>query len=625
MALSVTHRFHSAKADSSDSTLIQPSNWNDSHIVSGLPIVAAADYDFTPIQPGGTLSIGANTITLSTVPDGVNGSDTHHYLYISGGTGTAEAVLITGGTGVAGGTNGQIIVTCANTHSGAWTIKSATAGLSEAVQANGSCKVFFGGGNFDFYGTFWSPGNVSVEGSGMVTTTLRWNSLNTKMFDIERDYFYLSEVKLLQVGTATAGSIGIYQAGSGSGVTSATCNEAIFRNIWVDGFHKGIYLAGAGQSVDLDKVTVINSISDGITALSSQGYWTSVITELNGGNGVTNGAATPGGGWTPWISGLQTFGNAGWGLYSTFFLQVGGHSFFNNDRLGGIYHGLVGPPTGGYVIDSFIQYEGAAYPGASWSTNTSAPGISSAASASPLTISNVDFYYNQGNHIEVNSNSWKIMDNRIALSGAGVVAGSLYGIKSTGQFLIVSNNTITESPCQISGHFNNIVNNKFIGTSASPLLYVASGQNIIFDDNWFEQGGAGTAYTLDAGVLVDRGNNTVVAGTITNNSGRDTVNYPNNPLSVNYIATETGSNNAIAGSLGTSLALVTPYSGLIVQVKLAHTLQAGANTFTLNGGSAVAIKSSRNPANNIATAYASTGTITLLYDATGPYYLDMSQ
>ncbi len=86
-----------------------------------------------------------------------------------------------------------------------------------------------------------------------------------------------------------------------------------------------------------------------------------------------------------------------------------------------------------------------------------------------------------------------------------------------------------------------------------------------------------------------------------------------------FIGTETGANNAIVGALpGVTLA-----AGLQVTVKLGHTLQAGANTFNLNGGGAVAIKSSRNVANDIGTAYVATGTIVLLYD--GTEWVDVSQ
>ena len=91
----------------------------------------------------------------------------------------------------------------------------------------------------------------------------------------------------------------------------------------------------------------------------------------------------------------------------------------------------------------------------------------------------------------------------------------------------------------------------------------------------------------------------------------------------NYIATESGSNNAIAGALtDASGSNITLAAGLRVRVKLAHTLQAGANTFVFNTVSK-SIKSSRNAANDIATGYAATGIIDMMYD--GTQWLDMSQ
>lgn len=87
----------------------------------------------------------------------------------------------------------------------------------------------------------------------------------------------------------------------------------------------------------------------------------------------------------------------------------------------------------------------------------------------------------------------------------------------------------------------------------------------------------------------------------------------------NFIATETGANNAIAGALPG----VTLVPGLMVVIQLAHTLQAGANTFNLNGGGALAIKSHSNVATDIGTAYAATGIIDLVYN--GTLWLDMSK
>jgi len=105
--------------------------------LSGSGAFRSLSYSFAPQSPGGSLAVGNNVVTLSPVPQGVNGTDTDHWLWISGGTGTAEAVLITGGTAVAGSASGTVIVNCANTHSGAWMIQSATGGIQEALIALG--------------------------------------------------------------------------------------------------------------------------------------------------------------------------------------------------------------------------------------------------------------------------------------------------------------------------------------------------------------------------------------------------------------------------------------------------------------------------------------------------------
>jgi hypothetical protein len=86
--------------------------------------------------PSGSLSVGANIVTLTPCPSGVAGANVGHNLWISGGTGTAEAVLITGGSCTSGANSGTVVFTAANTHSGNWTIGSATAGIQEAIHAS---------------------------------------------------------------------------------------------------------------------------------------------------------------------------------------------------------------------------------------------------------------------------------------------------------------------------------------------------------------------------------------------------------------------------------------------------------------------------------------------------------
>lgn len=85
----------------------------------------------------------------------------------------------------------------------------------------------------------------------------------------------------------------------------------------------------------------------------------------------------------------------------------------------------------------------------------------------------------------------------------------------------------------------------------------------------------------------------------------------------NWIGTETGMNNAIAGQLEGLLSAVPPSPGLSACVQLAHSLQAGANTFNLNGTGPEPIVQTTNPANNIAVGYVPGGIWCGLFDGSG--------
>jgi hypothetical protein len=113
---------------------IKPNTGNNTTLDwAAMPYNNALSYNFPPQTPGGTLNAGANNVTLTPVPQGVNGTDVNHSLYISGGAGAAESCPITGGGAVSGAPTGQVIINCANVHTGAWTVQSATGGIQEAI------------------------------------------------------------------------------------------------------------------------------------------------------------------------------------------------------------------------------------------------------------------------------------------------------------------------------------------------------------------------------------------------------------------------------------------------------------------------------------------------------------
>jgi hypothetical protein len=118
-------------------------------------------------DPNRRLTAGVSaTVRFSTVPAGVNGSDANHYLYINDGA-SSEAVLITGGT--ASPTNrsdATITFTPANNHAGAWTITSASGGITEAnISGGAGVPVYLGAGTY----TIQAP-IVLLAGSGLIGT-----------------------------------------------------------------------------------------------------------------------------------------------------------------------------------------------------------------------------------------------------------------------------------------------------------------------------------------------------------------------------------------------------------------------------------------------------------------------
>lgn len=99
-----------------------------------------ADYNWSQ-APGGTISVGANNKTLTPCPEGVAPLTSHHAVRIANGVGTAETVLLANVIG--SGSSCTITFTAAYTHSGAYTISSASDGLQEAINlaASGAKRV----------------------------------------------------------------------------------------------------------------------------------------------------------------------------------------------------------------------------------------------------------------------------------------------------------------------------------------------------------------------------------------------------------------------------------------------------------------------------------------------------
>jgi len=94
----------------------------------------ATDFAWNQNPSSDLTTAGAKTVSLTSCPAGVKGSESQYYVYIAG-TGTAEAVKVTGGTCNGDGLTGTLQFTTVNTHPAGYTLGSASSGLQEALVA----------------------------------------------------------------------------------------------------------------------------------------------------------------------------------------------------------------------------------------------------------------------------------------------------------------------------------------------------------------------------------------------------------------------------------------------------------------------------------------------------------
>lgn len=300
--------------------------------IKNLPYVQSNAYNFVAQSPGGTLgSNTSNTITLSPVPQGVNGTNTNHYLYISGGTGTAEAVLITGGSAVSGAVSGTITFTPTSNHSGAWTIQSATAGIQETANVNPNYFVSLPGGHIDIYATITLPGNhpgIVGQGEGGCLLLVHFTSaniINVTSGDATFNDFFIAP----QSGNMTTGAC-IY----------ANSNSNLYLNRMQLGAGGGnncsIGVHAFGGELHIKDVEIVAQYR-GVEIFSGAPYISGlhVVSDANTSNYLANGAGiymhnTSGGFISDYIHDAGIFD---YGMY----LDLSGNSFSSEFCITGLY------------------------------------------------------------------------------------------------------------------------------------------------------------------------------------------------------------------------------------------------------------------------------------------------
>src|SRR5262245_3799733 len=561
---------------------------NLTRIPGSAPYLNAGHYIFNPQQPGGTITGGVtNIITLSRVPAGVNGTDTNHYLWVSGGTGTAEAVLITGGTAVAGAASGTLFFTAANTHTGAWTIQTATSGIKEAMVAlgaNGGTILVAGGVQ-----TIHAPiiidinNSVQIKGSGRDSTQLTADlnvSPVVQFGDVARNKIsYSSGITDLTVnrvsGTIPAAVIGVYY------VLFARCyasNSFIYRHAF------GMKTDGIGVGLALDNVCFGWSISSHI--------WLKDMAELFM-NDVEFG-----------------FNGEGGSIVPTFLIQITGMTNSiqaTNCRFIGPSGGL--PYAIGFTNSTVSQNEYFSF------TNCNMESVNGFL-YSDNTVTGIGGFSWVNCRITGNAGTPAAMFN---LNPATLIGGLTFGYCSIGAFsgmgltnprnLNISNSSLggvisitggANASCVFT---NNIVSGTVTFTGAfNSQLFI--GYNSFVTGSLSYSGATGLVTVLpnygDSSKTLVPG--LVIAGTGPNFIGK---------------ASETGANNALVASLPGLLVQV----GVVITLEIAHSLQAGTNSLNLNGEGPVSIINHRSMS-NLATGYV-VGAVIQLVRVTG-YWLDMS-
>lgn len=250
------HKKVSPKSDSSDVSIIQPSDWNDNHSLEGVGVIygelpngeirsAAAggnylwnlrrkfngaikeeyeffeppdlistDYDFDEqTSEFSLIALTLNTVTLTPVPLGINGTDVDHFIYIYDPVGGSEVVKIEGGNAISGSATGTIFIRPGLNHSlGAYTIKSATAGIQEAITFLPSTggKIKIPRGSHQIYATVTlNKNNIKLTGTGFYSTEITSYYNNGPLIFINSTGVYIEHLCVRGIGLTNGNFYGI--------------------------------------------------------------------------------------------------------------------------------------------------------------------------------------------------------------------------------------------------------------------------------------------------------------------------------------------------------------------------------------------------------------------------------
>ena len=225
------------------------------------PFTDVTEYQFirtNGLDVAGDLSLaGPNTITLTPCPLGINGTATNHPLLLDGGSGGPESPTISGGTCTSGAPSGTLRFTTASGRTGGWTLKSATAGLQEALAATApkAAHLYVPCGTWPVVNTtLVDRSNIWIQGGGHCTLL----SSNAAVPVIHvRDAQHVRVSDLAFLATVSAPESEALRA------TAAPKIEVV--NVRITGeFHRGIHLTGDGFFANLDNIFVTGVRAAGV-------------------------------------------------------------------------------------------------------------------------------------------------------------------------------------------------------------------------------------------------------------------------------------------------------------------------------------------------------------------------
>lgn len=504
--------------------------------LANLPTVLGFDprtYDFAPQTPGGSISVGANTVNMNPCPLGLKKTGfATSVFYLSGGTGTPEPARATGGTcPEGGGGTGTIIFNAVNTHTGAWTIRSATSGIDLACSANQyGAPVMMWPGHYNIYGTIRPSEGCTIDGQGRPSdfgpsgsATLHMQTNGIPMFDNSNHAISIKNIQLsfgtypaytVNGSVATAGSVGIQHGITATPEPGKRGDRIAVENVHVHSFYDNIVAVGEAYSTEvyIRKVYALDAKHDCFRiGKIGAGFIEDTLGIGCAGNGYTFVGVTA----SAQMSGMHSFWNGGWGMYfgdEAVFHITGVDAECN--ALGGIYVGQ--NITLGQMLEVNIQNSGEDPFGAV--LNTSAPGIQISA-GSRISMTNFSVGVNQGSGIKTAGQFNRFSDGWLILNGRGNVTGQRYCYEVTGTFTTITNTQCYGDGIKVSGTHNLISNSVFVGPTTEgvpPVHYTATANNNVFCGNDIVNP-AGVGMQIDDGAALLRCTNSV-AGTVTGTS-----------------------------------------------------------------------------------------------------------